>query len=313
MLLVAVQIVSAVKARYTAVEPAVCPLHRLRGIGAIGCAGTTLVERHHDIGTYQALDIHHRFRSEKEFAAIDMTAELHALVGHLSQVGQREHLKATGVCQYRMIPALELVQATGTEQNIRTGTQIQMVRIAQNDLRMNILFQFVAMNAFDRADSTYRHKNRRQYIAVVSMQHAGTCADGLGRGLQFKESHDSRCRYIEMSISRLEFVIHRKNDCGLERLCFLGRHERIRHDDHRVANVYEVRCRTVDADTSATALAGDNIGLDTCPVGVIHNLHTLTGIDVGCIHQILINRNAAHVLKVSLGNLYAMNLRFEYL
>ena len=72
--------------------------------------------------------------------------------------------------------------------------------------------------------------------------------------------------------------------------------------------MYQMRCCAIDTYTSAAAFAGNHIGLYTCAVGVIHYLHTLSGIDISGLHQVLINRDTTNIIKVGFGNLYTMNL-----
>ena len=95
--------------------------------------------------------------------------------------------------------------------------------------------------------------------------------------------------------------------------CFTFRNISVRSDYHEIAFCDKVSRRTVDADASATATTGNDVGLDACAVGVVHHLHTLAGVDISGIHQILVDRDATHVLEVSFRNLNAVNLGFEYL
>ena len=60
-----------------------------------------------------------------------MRAELGSLFMQLTIVGKREYLKPPAIGQYRAIPCIKLMQASGLLQDLDTGTKIQMVRIPQ--------------------------------------------------------------------------------------------------------------------------------------------------------------------------------------
>src|SRR5574344_573352 len=107
---VAVFRLRAVETVNATVEPAVRPLHRQFGITVVSGARRALVKRHHDVGTYSPLDIHHALRSKKMLRAVDMRAELNTLLLHLPDSRQREDLKTAAVRQDRMLPRVELMQ-----------------------------------------------------------------------------------------------------------------------------------------------------------------------------------------------------------
>ena len=172
VLLIAVQIFRAIEACYTAVEPAVRAVHRVLGVFLVRRAGTALIERHHDVCADLPLDIHYVLRREEQLAAVDMTAEPYALFVHLADIGQRKHLKTAAVRQDRSFPSFESVQAACLTQDLRTRAQEQMIRVAQDDLRLDIVLQFLTLNALNRPYCSDRHKDGRQDIAVVGMYHS---------------------------------------------------------------------------------------------------------------------------------------------
>ena len=83
---------------------------------------------------------------------------------------------------------------------------------------------------------------------------------------------------------------------GLEGIRFFFSHECISHDDDGVTNMYEVSGGTIDADTTATAFARNDVGLDACAVGVIYDLHFLACVDIGGIHEVLINSDTTDII-----------------
>ncbi len=55
-----------------------------------------------------------------------------------------------------------------------SGTQIQMISVAQNNLSLHVFLQFMLMNRFYGAECTHRHKYRSLNLPVVSGYHPGT-------------------------------------------------------------------------------------------------------------------------------------------
>src|SRR3989338_1105455 len=72
-------------------------------------------------------------------AAVDMGSELDPLVGHFSHLGERKDLKAAGVGQDRLVPVDELVQAAGLSYQLMAGTQKEMIGIAEQYLRADLV------------------------------------------------------------------------------------------------------------------------------------------------------------------------------
>ena len=83
---------------------------------------------------------------------------------------------------------------------------------------------------------------------------------------------------------------------GLEGIRFFFGHECISHDDDGVAYMHEVSSSTIDADASATAFTRNDVSLDACAVGIIHDLHFLTCIDIGSIHEVFIDGDATDIV-----------------
>ena len=85
-----------------------------------------------------------------------------------------------------------------------------------------------------------------------------------------------RANYLLPRKARLYLVsFFWENDLGAEGLLLFGCHEGIRHDDDRIPHMYQVRRCTVHADTARTAFAGNDIGLQTGSVVIVHYLHPL--------------------------------------
>ena len=176
MLAVAIEVGRTIEALNTTIEPTVGTLHGFLRILAVSRARTALVESHDDIRTYLALDIHDVLRGEHEFASVDMRGELHTLFGHLAYIGEGEYLKTSRVGEDRTCPSLETMQTTSLVKNLRTRTEIKVIGVAENDLRLDILFEESALYTLDGTNRTNRHKNRGLDIPMVSMYHTRACA-----------------------------------------------------------------------------------------------------------------------------------------
>ena len=119
--------------------------------------------------------VHGRLGAEQVLAAIDVAAERHALFGDLAAVGQAEHLVAAAVRQNRSLPIHEFVQPARSLQHLGAGAEVQMVSIAQDDLRADVVAQIPLRYRFDRTRGSNWHENRRLDDPVVRCDAAGTC------------------------------------------------------------------------------------------------------------------------------------------
>ena len=66
------------------------------------------------------------------------------------------------------------------------------------------------------------------------------------------------------------------------------------------------------ADSSATTLALNDIGLKALAIVNIENLHLLALNHICGVHQVLIDGDAAYVVQIGLCDSYAVNLRLQY-
>ena len=103
-----------------------------------------------------------------------MTAESYALFRHLADVRQTEDLKTARVGQNRTVPSFEPMQAASFMQDLCPRTKIQMIGVSQNNLRLDILLQLLALNALHGTYRTNRHENRREDVAMIGVYYTGT-------------------------------------------------------------------------------------------------------------------------------------------
>ena len=98
-----------------------------------------------------------------------MRAKLDALFGDLTQLGKAEHLKTAAIGQDRLVPVHEFVQPTHLLHQIRTGANIQVIGIAQNDLRTD-LFDLRRRHPLDRGLCADRHEDRGLNRAMAGFE-----------------------------------------------------------------------------------------------------------------------------------------------
>jgi hypothetical protein len=104
--------------------------------------------------------------------AVQMGLKLYAIGFNLAQFTETEYLEATAVGQYRTIPGHKFMQTTHGGNQIITGTQIQMVRVAQENPYV-IFPEILRRQRFHRSLRTYRHKNGCFYCTMRRFQFPG--------------------------------------------------------------------------------------------------------------------------------------------
>ena len=152
-------------------------VHGVLGVFAIGCTGAALVEGHHDVRSDLAFDIHDGFGCKEELAAVDMRREPDALFGHLTDVGERKDLESAGVREDGSFPSLEGMQSSGATEDVRTGPEEEMVGVTENDLRLDVVLEFLALHTLDGTYGTDRHEDGGEDISVVGMDDPGARSD----------------------------------------------------------------------------------------------------------------------------------------
>ena len=88
-----------------------------------------------------------------------MALEGHALFLNLPDAGQGKDLEAAAVGQDGPVPRGEGVEAAGPAQDVEAGAQVEMVCVAQDDLGLDVFFEFFMENALHGADGPHRHED----------------------------------------------------------------------------------------------------------------------------------------------------------
>ena len=90
------------------------------------------------------------FGSEEVAAAVEVRAEADAVVSDLAQRAEREDLKAAGVGEQGARPTDEAVQPAHAADGLVAGTQVEVIGVAENDLRAE-RFEHVLRDGLDRS------------------------------------------------------------------------------------------------------------------------------------------------------------------
>ena len=125
----------------------------------------TFVEHHGDVRAELRLDVGRLFRRQQMRRAVEMRAETHALFVDRAARGKAEHLVAAAVGEDRPSPADEAVQAAAPRDEVVARPQVQVVGIAEQDLRAD-RFEIAVGDTLHRALRADRHERGRLDLAV---------------------------------------------------------------------------------------------------------------------------------------------------
>ena len=171
-----------------AIQPSQAPLHRRLTRRKLRLPCDQLVELHDHISADIALDPHHAFRRVVVLRAIDMALKDHALLAHLSQSGERKHLKTARVGQHRAVPPRERVQSAECADHHVAWPQVEVIRIGQDHLPPGGC-DLLDAQPLDRAMRADRHERRRLHHAVGRREPAETRAAGVVGGAEREIGH----------------------------------------------------------------------------------------------------------------------------
>src|SRR5436190_11464756 len=90
---------------------------------------------------------------------------MHAFLGDLAQLGQRKNLVTSAVGKNWSIPIHEFVESAEIPDHIQSRPDKQMVRVAENDLRLD-LSQLSRRHCLHRALGSHWQERRRLDRAV---------------------------------------------------------------------------------------------------------------------------------------------------
>ena len=163
------------------------------------------VEHHRDVRAEHALDFHGFLRPEKQQRAVQVRTELDAVLLDLADFREAENLEAAAVGQNRPVPIHELVQPAGGADDVEAGPDVQVIGVAENDLRAH-LAEFARVERLDAALRADGHEHRRLDDAVRGGQSA-QARFGVRIGFeQFKHRAQgkSKAARLKVKISSLQ-------------------------------------------------------------------------------------------------------------
>ena len=140
-----------------------------------------MVKLHCHVRAQGPLDLDGALGGDRPEAAVDVAAELDAVLGDLAQGLEGEDLEAAGVGEHRAVPCREAVQAAEGLDHFLAGTEVQVVGVAQHDLRAGAA-DVVGMQAAHGAVRAHGHERRRLHRAVRQGERPRAC--GPRRGLE---------------------------------------------------------------------------------------------------------------------------------
>ncbi len=144
-----------------------------------------LVEGHDDVGTETDLGGQRGFRREEVQRAIDVRAELHAILGEFAQIAEAEDLEAAGVGEDGLMPCHELLHSAKLADGFDARAEIEMVGVVEQNLNVEF-FEHVLRYAFDRGDGTDRHEDGSPDLSVRSEEAASPRRAASGFNLKGK-------------------------------------------------------------------------------------------------------------------------------
>ena len=122
-----------------ALKPAFGELEGLLRIGAVRVARAAFVQGHHYICAYNSLCINVVLWGELMLRAVYVGAEKAALFGDFAYGAQGKDLKASAVRENRPVPAFEFVKASGGLESVKSGPEIEVVGVPQNDFSFDVV------------------------------------------------------------------------------------------------------------------------------------------------------------------------------
>ncbi len=167
-----------------------------RDVVARGAARRALVEAHGDVRAERALDAHRDLGREALGGAVVDGAERDAVVVDPRRVEQREDLEAARVGEQGARPAHEAVQAAELLDQLLAGPQVQVVGVAEDDLRAERL-ELERVERLHRGLRADRHEDGGLDGAVRELERGGArrAVDGVEHeGAGRRRGRDARHR-----------------------------------------------------------------------------------------------------------------------
>ncbi len=158
--------------RAAPLQPAKRPVQSLQGQLVRRLSRDHVVEGHGDVGAEVALDLDGALGRQRARGPIDVTLEGDAVLGDPPKRLERKHLEPAGVGQHRPVPGGESVQAAHVAHHRLARAEVEMVGVAEDDLRAGAA-HVLGAQAADDAVRAHGHEGRRAHRPVGEREHAG--------------------------------------------------------------------------------------------------------------------------------------------
>ena len=109
-----------------------------------------------------------------------MALEGATLFGYLAYLGEGEYLESAAVGEDGPVPRSEGVESARPAEDVESGTQIEVVCVAQDYLGPYVVLQVAVIYPFDASYRSHGHKDGGLYHTVVGIQET---ASGIGRAV----------------------------------------------------------------------------------------------------------------------------------
>ena len=145
--------------------PAVGAVHGLLHLVPFRPVGDALVQAHDDVGAQPLLVGDGQFGSKDMLAAVNVGAEPYVVVVHPPEGAHAESLESPAVGENGPGPPHELMQAAQLVYGLHPGPQVQVVSVAQDNLRPNF-HNFIGRQRLDGGLGSHGHEYGRVHGTV---------------------------------------------------------------------------------------------------------------------------------------------------
>lgn len=104
----------------------------------------------------------------------------------------------------------------------------------------------------------------------------------------------------------------REYDRGMKLTSLFRRHLCVSHNDDHIVRLHETGSSSIKTDTTRSTFTFNNIGNEALAIVIVYNMYLLAFKHASCIHQILVDGDATHIVEIGLGDTGTMYLRFQY-
>ena len=138
-----------------------------------------------------------------------MTLEGYTIIIDLAGLRQRKNLETTRVSEHGTVPLHEFVQAAHVADKFVTGTQVEMIGVAQNKRGVDVL-EMLRRESLDRRLRADGREDRRDEVAVRRGENPRAGAVVHGSNLEVKHRADYTIfgNQVALGIAQTMFLLY---------------------------------------------------------------------------------------------------------